>query len=257
MALNEINFKMLLSALVAIVLASSIAAAQSDSINAAPTSTTRFAQSIPPTARAIFERAMKMRKAGKLQVAMSLMEEAIKLFPDYFEARYVLSLDLARTGNSKAAIAQLERARKINPADDRVFQSFGAILIEQKQYPLAAAAFTEAARLNPNNPRYHLMRGVAILYYIAEIDSTQNPSGEDRSYLLGKAEESLNKAYLLSAKKLTIVHFYLGMLYDRKGEPLRAADELEQYLRDNPQADNAAMIRETIEKLRKAVTSDK
>jgi tetratricopeptide (TPR) repeat protein len=193
---------------------------------------------------------MKMRKAGKLQVSMSLMEEAIKIFPDYFDARYALANDLARTGNSDQAIGQLERARKINPSDDRVYQSFGAILIEQKKYPLAAAAFAEASRLSPTNPRYPLMRGIAILYYVAEIDTTQKQSPEDRSYLLSKAEEALNRAYLLSDRKLTIVHFYMGMLYDKKGEPLRAANELEQYLRDNPQANNAAIIRDTIEKLR-------
>ena len=112
------------------------------------------------------------------------------------------------------------------------------------------AAFTEAARLKPDNPRYPLMRGIAILYYVAEIDSTQNPNGEDRSFLLGRAEEALNRAYRLSGSKLAVVHFYLGMLYIKKGEPLRAANALEQYLRDNPQADNAATIRETIEQLR-------
>lgn len=195
---------------------------------------------------------MKMRKAGKLQLAMSLMEEAIKLFPDYFDARYALANDLARTGNADGAIAQLEQARKINPSDDRLYQSFGAILIEQKKYPLAAAAFAEASRLSPTNPRYPLMRGVAILYYVSEIDSAKKESQQERTYLLNRAEETLNRAYLLSDKKLTIIHFYMGMLYDKKGEPVRAADELEQYLKDNPQASNAGIIRDTIEKLRQA-----
>lgn len=242
MVRRTIKHSMLLVLIIS--LASSAAAGQS--------SNTRFTQNVPPTALAIYERAVKMRKAGKLQLAMSLMEEAIKLFPDYFDARYALALDLARTGNAYEAIAQLEQARKINPADDRVYQSFGAILIEQKKYALAAAAFAEAARLSPNNPRYPLMRGIAILYYVTESDSTRKESSEERTYLLNTAEGALNQAYLLSARKLAIVHFYLGMLYEKKGVPLRAAAELEQYLKENPQAENANLIRGTIEKLRQA-----
>lgn len=250
--LHIIKDKML-SRLFIILLLSSVAFGQ----GADSTRATKFTQNVPPAALAIYERAVKMRKAGKLAVAMSLMEEAIKLFPDYFDARYALALDLARTGNADAAIAQLEQARRVNPKDDRVYQSFGAILIEQKKYPLAAAAFAEAARLNPTHPRYPLMRGVAILYYVSEIDSAQKESPENRSYLLGRAEEALNRAYQLSGRKLAIVHFYLGMLYEKRGETLRAAEELEQYLKDNPQADNAGMIRGTIEKLRQANTSSK
>jgi tetratricopeptide (TPR) repeat protein len=239
--------------LVTILLLSSVSFGQgADSARA-----TKFTQNVPPAALVIYERGVKMRKAGKLAVAMSLMEEAIKLFPDYFDARYALALDLARTGNADAAIAQLEQARRVNPADDRVYQSFGAILIEQKKYPLAAAAFAEAARLNPLNPRYPLMRGVAILYYVSEIDNAKQENPENRSYLLSRAEEALNRAHQLGGQKLTIVHFYLGMLYEKRGEMLRAAGELEQYLRDNPQANNAGMIRDTIEKLRQANTSSK
>ncbi|HKS28729.1 MAG TPA: tetratricopeptide repeat protein [Pyrinomonadaceae bacterium] len=235
-----------------ILLASSIAHAQGDIRVTDSLGAKRFTQNVPPAALAIYERAVKLRKGGKLQLAISLFQEAIKLFPDYFDARYALALDLARTGNSAEAIVQLEEARKINPSDDRLYQSFGAILIEQKKYTLAAASFAEAARLNPNNPRYPLMRGIAILYYVSEIDAARVQSPQDRSYLLGRAEEALNRAYQLSDRKLAIVHFYLGMLYEKKGEPLRAAAELEQYLAANPQDTNAAVIRETIEKLRRA-----
>jgi tetratricopeptide (TPR) repeat protein len=250
MALLEIKSRTLLKLLVCMLLASTVAAAQSDTTGAASPTATKFTQNVPSTARAIFERAMKMRKAGKTQVAMSLIEESLRVFPGYFDARYALANDLARMGYLNEAITQLELARKINANDDRLYQSFGAILIEQKKYALAAAAFAEAARLNPANPRYFLMRGVAILYYVSEIDAAKKESSEDRQFLLSKAEEALNRASLLSERKIKIVHFYLGMLYEKKGEPRRAADELELYLRDSPQTNDANTIRETIERLR-------
>lgn len=256
MALLEVKFKTILKLLLSIFLASAIAAAQSDPPSAASRGATKFTQNVPSTARAIFERAMKMRKAGKTQVAKSLIEEALKLFPGYFDARYALANDLAIAGNLNEAITQLELARKINPNDDRLYQSFGAILIEQKRYALASAAFTEAARLNPANPRYPLMRGVAILYYVSEMDAAKTESSDDKAFLLSKAEEALNRASMLSDRKIKIVHFYLGMLYEKKGEPLRAADELELYLRDNPQTNDANTIRATIERLRNSGKDD-
>ena len=67
---------------------------------------------------------------------------------------------------------------------------------------------------------------------------------------LDGAESELKDADRLSSRKLVLVHIQRARLYEKRGEKKRAADELEEYLRQNPNAENAGAIREAVKKLR-------
>ena len=67
---------------------------------------------------------------------------------------------------------------------------------------------------------------------------------------LDEAESELKDADRLSSRKLVLVHIQLARLYEKRGERGRAAEELERYLRQNPNAENASAIREAVKKLR-------
>jgi tetratricopeptide (TPR) repeat protein len=210
-----------------------------------------FNQDVPKAARETFERAKKMAHQGKAELALSLMREAIKLFSEYFEAHLELGNELLQTGKLDEAIAELDQARKINPNDDRTYQSFGLVLMKQQKYSIAVGIFAEASRLNPTNPMNPLMRGIALIHQASTIEPTQSATARsDREYLLARAELALTQASDLSGKKLTADHLSLAMLYEMKGEPARAAEELEQYLRKNPNIKNADAVQAAIKKLR-------
>jgi len=83
--------------------------------------------------------------------------------------------------------------------------------------------------------------------------SQSKSAAADRAGALSDAESSLMKAYELSGKKLTSVLLQLARIYEKEGRPRRAADELEYYLRQAPNARNESEIREAIKKLRAAV----
>jgi tetratricopeptide (TPR) repeat protein len=210
-----------------------------------------FKQDVPKAARETLERAKKMAGQGKAELALSLMREAIKLFPEYFEARLELGNELLQTNQLEEAIKELDYARQINPRDDRTYQSFGLVLMQQQKYPVAVAVFAEASRLNPANPMNPLMRALALIRQASTIDPAQSAAAaSDREFLLGRAEVALTQASELSDKKLTADHLSLAMFYEMKGERARAADELEQYLRKNPNVKNADSIRQAITRLR-------
>lgn len=212
-----------------------------------------FKQDVPRPARETLERAKKIADQGKAELALSLMREAIKLFPEYFEAHLELGNELLETGHLDEAIAELDQARKINPNDDRTYQSFGLVLMQQQKYSIAVGIFAEASRLNPSNPMNPLMRAIALIHQASTIEPTQSAAARaDRDFLLSRAEVALTQASDLSEKKLTADHLSLAMLYEMKGERARAADELEQYLRKNPNAKNADAIRAAIKRLREA-----
>jgi tetratricopeptide (TPR) repeat protein len=212
-----------------------------------------FQQDIPNAAREAFNRAIKLAKENKSSQAIEAFREAIKIFPDYFDAHFALGNELMKTEKLNEAIAELEQARRINPKDDRVYQSFGLILSKQKKYAVAAAVFAEASRINPADPQILLLRGIALIDYASSIDPAvvKDADGE-RHRAFEMAEKDLLKASDLSGRKLFVIHLQLARLYEKRGERTRAADELEEYLRLKPDADNAVHIREAIQKLRGA-----
>jgi tetratricopeptide (TPR) repeat protein len=210
---------------------------------------TTFMQSVPQTALTALTRALKLSKEGKTQLALALLKEAIKIFPDYFDARFALGNELLKAGRLSEAIAELEQARRINPKDERVYETFGLVMMQQKKYAVAAAVFAEAARLEPLNPQPQLLHAMALIEYAAQLGPTANA---ERNSTFAEAETNLARAFELSGQKMLGVYLQRARIYEKRGEPLHAAAELEHYLQANPGAANASEIRQAIRKLRDA-----
>jgi Tfp pilus assembly protein PilF len=227
--------------------------------SAAPESTSQnaFMQNVPKAALDTFERAMRLGKAGRKQVANTMLQEAIKIYPDYFDAHLALSNEMMKAGRIAEAITEFEEASRINPRDDRVYQTFGALLLKQGKYEVAAAVFAEASRLNPSEALHPLMRAEALIDYASAIDpaSSESAGVVVRNDALNEAERNLNLASDKSNNRLAAtVHFQRARLYQRRGERERAAAELEQYLLANPAIKNADEIRDVIRELRTPAT---
>ena len=215
-----------------------------------------FTQQVPKAAQQALERAIKLNDEGKPEAAAEKFNEAIQIFPDYFEAHFHLGNHFLKTGRLPDAISQLDRARAINPNDERVYQSFGLVLMQQKNYGVAVAVFSEAARMNPVNPFNAVMRATALIHQAYSIvPSSSATADSDRQYILSRAEISLTQASNLSEKKAKPDHLTLAMFYEMKGDNSRAAKELEDYLQRNPNAKNAESLKAIITRLRS--TSDK
>jgi tetratricopeptide (TPR) repeat protein len=219
-------------------------AAQAGVVNA-------FSQVVPKAAQQQLERGLRLAKEGQTEEAIAKMHEAIQLFSSYFDAHLQLGNTFLATGRLSEAIAELDLAREINPDDERSYQSFGLVLMKQKNYAVAAAVFAEAARLNPGNPTNLLMRGTALIHQASTLNDA-NPSrlAEDQSPLLSQAEVALSQASNLSGNKLKADNITLALLYEMRGEPDRAADELESLLRKASHAKNAPALQAEIRRLR-------
>jgi tetratricopeptide (TPR) repeat protein len=210
-----------------------------------------FSQDVPKPAREALDRAIELAGKGQANAAIEKMQEAIKAFPEYFEAHFQLGNQLLKTGRLVEAIAQLDLARQINPNDERVYQSFGWVLMQQKNYGVAVAVFSEAARLNPTNPFNAVMRATALIHQAYTIAPSSSATADsDRKYLTNRAELSLAQASELSDKKAKADHLTLAMFYEMKGDYTRAAKELEGQLQENPNAKNAESLKTIIKRLR-------
>lgn len=209
------------------------------------------AQNVPAPAREAFERGMKLSRDGKAVDAEAAVREAVTAFPDYFDARLWLANELIRTNRLDDAVQHLEVARRVSPTDERVYLLFGHLLSLKKNYAVAAAVFAEAARLSPTDPQPLFQRGIALVNYASVIDAASSKKAADeRRGALDDAEKSLTEAYRVSGKKLADAHLQLARVHEKRGDRTRAADELEQYLRQKPDAPNAPAIRESVKTLR-------
>jgi len=159
-----------------------------------------------------------------------------------------------KAGRFEQAIAELDRAREIDPNDERAYQSFGLVLMKQKNYAVAVAVFSEAARLNPVNHFNALMHATALIHQAYAIaPSSSETAASDRQYILSRAEISLTQASNLSDRKAKADRLTLAMFYEMKGDYTRAAKELEVYLQENPNAKNADSLRTIIKQMRSAL----
>lgn len=214
-----------------------------------------FAQNVPGKARDAFESGIKFTRENKSAEAVAAYENAIKIFPDYFDAHFVLASELAREGKFDDAIKHLDEARRINPKDDRVYDLFARVMRQQHKYAVAARIYAEAGRLNPNEPQYLVLQAASLIDQGMTIDPAQSKAAADeRAFAFEEAAKALDRADQLSNHKLAEVHLQRARLYEKKGERARAADELEQYLRKSPDAKNAAALRQAIKTLREPAT---
>ena len=209
-----------------------------------------FNQAVPEAAQQALALGLKLAEEGKIEEAVEKMRSAIRIFPDYFDAHLQLGNTFLKVDQFNDAIAELDLARQINPNDERAYQSFGLLLMKQKNFPVAVAVFAEAARLNPSNPLNHVMRATALVHQAAT-------SADDRSYLLSKAEAAIAQAATTSDNKAKPDSMTLALFYELKGEPERAAVELESLVQKNPQMKNSAAVQGEIKRLRDKAQSKK
>ena len=202
-----------------------------------------FTQNVPQAAKQSLELGMKLVEEGKIDEAVEKMRNAIKIFPDYFDAHLQLGNTFLKLEQFNEAIAELDFARQINPNDERAYQSFGLLLMKQKNFAVAVAVFAEASRLNPSNPLNAVMRATALIQQAAASKE------EDRSYLLSRAEVAISQAASLSDNKSKPDSMTMALFYDLKGEPEKAAAELESYVQKNPQLKNSPAIQSEIKRL--------
>jgi Tfp pilus assembly protein PilF len=204
-----------------------------------------FVQDVPKPARAAYDKAMVKLREGKSDEGVLLLQEAIGIFNEYFDANFSLGRELFRIGKDAEALEALERARQINDREAAVYHTFGLVMLKQQKFAVAEYAFREATRLAAGNAMSHFYRGMALI----EV-AVRSSDERQRAIDLKEAEKELGRALDLSDKRLAAAYLQLARIHERRGDKEAAARDLEIYLKAEPEAKNGAAIREAITKLR-------
>ncbi len=116
----------------------------------------------PDAVTAIAQRAVAQRMAGDLQGAIDSFTQAIRLFPDFGEARLRRGIVWYRLGENRLARADFERATE-HIADGRAQFWAGVTYAADGDYRTAIRLYTDAIRANPSYKPAFNNRGLAYM----------------------------------------------------------------------------------------------
>lgn len=104
-----------------------------------------------------------LAQQGRPAEAIPHYREALRLKPDYVEARYNLAAALVATGQLEEGIGQYEQALRLQPDSAGLENNLASALVRAGRMPEALAHFERAAELDPGNAQAHHNLGNAML----------------------------------------------------------------------------------------------
>jgi tetratricopeptide (TPR) repeat protein len=194
-----------------------------------------FAQEIPPNAKNLYEQALLNLKANKTDLGISKLEEAIKIFPQFYLALNQLGQEYVIQQKYPEAIVVLTTAVEVNNKSFSSQYSLGYSFYQQKQYKEALISLNKSIEINPTDINSLFFLGLSLKQF-----------GK-----YGQAVENLKKAAKLSNYERSEIHWQLSLLYTNNLKLyVEAISELEIFLKLNPDFAEADKVRVLIKRLK-------
>ena len=194
-----------------------------------------FAQEVPDKARKQYERGIALlQKNEQRKEGVAALENAIEIFPLYFDALHVLGSEYVKQQDYERALPVLTKAIEVNRQAYPTLYTLSIAQYNLKQVPEAIESMRRAMALNQQSMAANLWLGMLL---------RQTDKFDD-------AETYLKQADRLAASKSPDVHWQLALLYNQLKRYKEAADELELFLKVEPDAKDTELIKKLIKKFR-------
>jgi Tfp pilus assembly protein PilF len=200
-------------------------------------------QEVPKAAKKSYEKGLKLARDDKTEDAAARFEEAIKAFPDYLHAINKLGEQYMAMNKLTEAQSMFDRAIALNRKFALPHINLGLLFVNRKSYAQAIASLETANGLDDTYPMSHFYLGVALL----------NNDPPD----LERAEKELERSLAMGGKNFVAARKYLYNLSVRRTDMFKAAEHLEAYLKDAPNAPDAEDVRQRLADVKKAIEEKK
>jgi tetratricopeptide (TPR) repeat protein len=184
-------------------------------------------QNVPKPALKAYEQGLKLQKENKGEQALTAFNQAVELYPEYFQALTERANLLMGRGQLTEAAADFERALRLNDKYVPALRGLGYCQIQQKQFEAAVSNLERAFVIEPKVPLTLLLLGYANLS-------------------LGRyepAKQCLQEALKLGPENAARAHVYLAEVFAHEQKFKEAADSIRRYLTLKPDAADAAGLR--------------
>ncbi|HEY6246516.1 MAG TPA: tetratricopeptide repeat protein [Pyrinomonadaceae bacterium] len=190
-------------------------------------------QKVPSSAKREFDRATRFAREKRTDESIDALRRAIAIYPDYLMAHNDLGAQLLEREQFEEAIVELRLCLKIDPNAFNPALNLGIALLQLNRNQEALTSLERSLSIEPSSPPAHLYTGIAL----ARLGNS------DRS------EKELKSAYDLGGSPYAISLFHLGQLYMKNGARELALQSFQLYLRECPNAPNAAQVESLIARL--------
>ncbi len=190
-------------------------------------SASEASQNIPKPALKAFEQGLKLQKDNKGEQALNAFNQAIELYPEYFQALTERANLLMGRNQLTEAAADFERALKLNQKYVPALRGLGYCQIQQKHLEAAVSNLENAFVLDPKSPLTLMLLGYANLS-------------------LGRfepARQCLEEALKMGPESAARAHVYLAEVFAQEKKYKEAADSIRKYLTLKPNAADADNLR--------------
>lgn len=184
----------------------------------------------PKAARIAYDRGFKElnQKKPKFKEAQKNLRKAVKTYPEFAAAWYLLGKTLLQSHDLKGARAAFRRAADADPQYVSPYLALATLAVSETNWPEAAKMSRQATEMNPYMTRGWYFRAVANLYL-----------GQ-----LNEAERAVQKVQSSpEATQYPSTHYLLGSIFALRKNYLSAASEYRRFLQLRPKADGADKIR--------------
>lgn len=194
---------------------------------------------MPERARKAYEKGVKSADSNKAEEAIKHLQESILTYPKFYPAHILMGEQYGKLQRYDEAVTAYQKAIELNGAAADGHVGLGVTFVKQKRYGEAIAPLRKGLELEKQSATPYLFLGLAEMF-----------TGD-----YAAAEVNLLRAYEIG--KLAMAHLYLANLYELKGEPAKAIDQLKAFLKENPNLNEArkADIQQAIEKLQKRASA--
>jgi len=193
-----------------------------------------FVQEVPFNSKKLYESGVAKLEKGQ-DIGLNDIEEAVKIFPKYFDALTRLGREYVFRQNLKKAYPYLLSAVDVNPRSYSNYYALSYSFYQLNEIPAALLAAKACITLDASSVNAQILYGTLLRI---------NGNYEN-------AEKTLLKAKSLEKKPNAEIHYQLALLYNKLNRNNEAIDELEAYLKV-PDAPDKKAIKELIVKLKAA-----
>jgi Tfp pilus assembly protein PilF len=189
---------------------------------------------VPADALAAFEKGRAAMAEKKTDVAITQLQKATRIYPDYYEAHRMLGQLYMDNSQWEKAEASLKEAARIDPKAVSALTSLGEVYRREKKYEDALRILEEALKLDNNSWECNFTLG-RVHWELKDI-------AKAGKYVARSIELQPNVAE---------GHLLAGNIFMRAGLPENALIEYEEYLRLAPNGEFSAQTQTLVDKLKK------
>ena len=194
-----------------------------------------FVQEIPEEAKTVFQKALSDLGGNRVEAGVEGLEKALKLFPTYYLALEQLGLVYTTQQKYEKALDVFGKAVAVNPRSYNGWYGLSYVYYALRQSGAAVEAAEKAVSLNSSSQDALLFLGLSLR--------------QAKRY--EEAEKWLKQADKITKGLSPDVHWNLALLYAHNLKRYQdAANELELYLKTNPDKSQADNIKKLVKQYR-------